>query len=182
MAKKKLGRTKGRRTKGYFYRSGRGWYTKNRSRFVALRYEDGEHIKDPNVDEKLVQEAYARIILSRQPKPTHETAITVLEVCQAYLENAKATGAEKTHSDRADTLFDFCFGLPSKYRSKDGAKVKRLSAEKKKEMAERRIHRGYGRILTARLRPLDIDRWLNAHKTWTSGGRRSRIQAEMPPV
>ena len=46
MATKRVGRTKGRRTKGYFYRSGRGWYTKQGGRFVPPCYEDGTHIKD----------------------------------------------------------------------------------------------------------------------------------------
>ena len=177
MARKKLGRAKGRRTKGYFYRSGRGWYTKDRSRFLPLAYEDGQHIKDPRVDERLVQEAHARLLLSKQANPAQPSQVTVLEVCQAYLENAKATGAAKTHSDRADTLFDFCFGLPSAYRSKDGAAVKPLSLEKKQEMTKRRIHKGFGRLPVAQIRPLDIDRWLNVHKTWTIGGRRARIQA-----
>jgi integrase len=177
MAKKKLGRRKGRKTKGYFYRSGRGWYTKDRGKFLPLRYEDGEHIKDGKADERLVQEAHARVILSKQKNSVQEPDVTVLEVCQAYLVNAKATGAAKTHSDRADTLFDFCFGLPAEYRSKDGSSPKGLSAEKNKEMAKRRIHKGYGKMLVPKLRPLDIDQWLNAHKTWTVGGRRARIQA-----
>ena len=153
-------------------------YDPNRTAFIALlKYEDGEHIKDSSVDERLVQEAHARLLLSKQKKPPQECQVTVLEACQAYLENAKATRAEKTHSDRADTLFDFCFGFPSAYRSKEGSKVKRLAPEKKKEMARRRIHKGYGKLLVSQLRPLDIDQWLNVHKTWTIGGRRSRIQA-----
>jgi len=64
------------------------------------------------VDEGLVREAHARFLLSKQARPAQRCQVTVLEVCQAYLENTKATGAAKTHSDRADTLFDFCFGLP----------------------------------------------------------------------
>ncbi len=176
MTRKKIGRTKGSRNRGYFYRSGRGWYTKEQGRFIPLLYEEGDRIKDPKVDEQIVKEAHARHVLARQKKKEKESTITTLEVCQAYLENAKATGAEKTHHDRADTLFDFCFGLPPEYRSKDGGAVKRLSKEKKQEMAKKRIHKGYGRLPVMELRPLDIDQWLNSHKNW-NGGRRSRIQA-----
>jgi hypothetical protein len=177
MLKKKQGRPQGSRAKGYFYRSRRGWYRKDRGRFVPLWHEDGDHIKDPKCDELLVKEAHARFLLSKQPKPLKPCSVSVLEACQAYLENAKATGAEKTHFDRANTLFDFCFGLPPEFRSKDGTRIRRLSPEKRREMAKRRIHKGYGQRLVSEIRRLDLDRWLNAHKTWTIGGRRSRIQA-----
>ncbi len=108
MAKKKakLGRSEGRKTKGYFYRSGRGWYSKDGARFIPLRYEDGEHIEEERADERDVKEAYARFLLEKQRKPLVQDATTILEVCKAYLGDTKKNGAAKTHADRADTLFD----------------------------------------------------------------------------
>ena len=82
MTRKKIGRSKGRRTKGYFYRAGRGWYTKDRGRFVRLLFEDGAPITNAKVDERLVQEAYARLLLSKQAKPVWECEVTVLEFCR----------------------------------------------------------------------------------------------------
>jgi hypothetical protein len=76
---------------------------------------------------------------------------------------------------RADTLFDFCFGLPPRFRAKD-ATPKRLTNELRKEAAKARIHAGFGRLRVHELIPLHIDQWLNAHKRW-KGCRRTRIQA-----
>src|SRR5258708_745825 len=125
MAKKHVGRKKGGHNRGYFYRAGRGWYVVDGSRFQPLRYEDGTAIKAAGADERDVRAAHARWLLDRQASPilTPVTSeVTVLDVCQTYLTNAKATGAAKTHADRADTLFDFCFGLPPEFRpKKEGA-------------------------------------------------------------
>lgn len=38
--------------------------------------------------------------------------------CESYLANAKVNGAAKTDADRADTLFDFCFGLQPHHRNR----------------------------------------------------------------
>lgn len=189
MAKKKakLGRSKGRKTKGYFYRSGRGWYSKDGARFIPLRYDDGEHIKEERADERDVKEAYARFLLEKQRKPVVQDATTILEVCKTYLGDTKKSGAAKTHADRADTLFDFCFGIPPKYRNrfeisefqgigKEGGSKKLTKAEKA-ELAKKKIHEGHGKKAVSALIPHDVTVWLNAHNTWTAGGRRSRIQA-----
>jgi len=144
---------------------------------IPLCFEDGTHIKDSAASERDLKEALARHLLDRQQQPAKEpdADVAILEVCQAYLANAKATGAAKTHHDRADTLFDFCFGIPPEFRNKKN-ETKRLSEARRKEAESKRIHAGYGRKKVPELLPLDIDRWLNAHSTW-NGGRRSRIQA-----
>ena len=85
MATKKLGRSKGRRTKGYFFRTGRGWYTKKATRFVPLCYEDGTHIKDENADEQDVQEAHARFVLDTKKAVQVQEQTTVFAVCDYYL-------------------------------------------------------------------------------------------------
>ncbi len=181
MPKRTAGRKKGGRNRGYFYRKGRGWYAIDGKRFVPLLTEDGERLTSAAVSQDEVRDAYARWRTGQaepvQTESEPECTVTVLEVCQAYLANAGAVGAAKTHFDRADTLFEFCFGIPPKFRNKDASKPRPLSDEDKREMAKSRIHDGYGARLVCDLRPIDIDMWLNAHKTWSLGGRRSRIQA-----
>jgi len=94
-----------------------------------------------------------------------------------YLEYAKKHGAPKTHFDRADTLFDFCFGLPPEFRNKDGSGTKRLtSRQQKAQLKAKRVHPGYGKKIVTELTPLDIDNWIAAHDNW-NGGQRTRIQA-----
>ena len=152
-----------------------------------LRYEDGEHIKDEKAEERDVKEAYARFLLEKQKKPAVQDATTVLEICKAYLDDTKRNGAAKTHADRADTLFDFCFGIPPEYRNrfeipefqdigKEGG-TKSLTKAEQAELAKKKLHDGYGRKSVSALIPHDVTNWLNAHDTWTAGGRRSRIQA-----
>jgi hypothetical protein len=41
MLRKKVGRRKGRRTKGFFFRNGRGWFTKVQGKFVPLLGPNG---------------------------------------------------------------------------------------------------------------------------------------------
>ena len=102
--------------------------------------------------------------------------MTLIEVCQHYLANTKANGAAKTYHDRADTLFDLCFGMPPEFRNKKTDNPPKFTRAQKEAMAAKRIHPGFGKFPVSELLPLHIDQWLNAHPTW-NGGRRSRIQA-----
>ena len=95
-------------------------------------------------------------------------------MCIAYLEYAKKNVAEKPRFDRADTLFDFCFGLPPVYRNKDGPGTRQLTAGQIREMRKKRFHPGFGAKIATELTPLDIDIWIAAHENW-SGGQRARI-------
>jgi hypothetical protein len=183
MPKTSSGRKRGGKNRGYFYRKGRGWHVVDSGQMIALLDSQGNKLKDPKLPDRVVREAHARWLLGKDTQrqaeeieTIEETNVTVLQVCQAYLANAKATGAAKTHHDRADTLFDFCFGLPPQFRRKDGKEAEPLTTARKREMADHRIHEGYGRLVVSDLLPLHIDQWLNAHPTW-KGGRRTRIQA-----
>jgi len=98
------GTKKAGRPKGYFYRTGRGWYSKESARFLPLRFEDGTHIKDEKVDSREVQEAFARFLLNREQTREVQRNRTVFEVCERYLTKARISGALKTHADRANTL------------------------------------------------------------------------------
>ena len=181
MAKKRSGRKKGGHNKGFYYRKNRGWCAVEGSKRIPLRYEDGQPIRDAQADERDVREAYARYLLEKQTLPEIQNTTTVGEVCLAYLAEAKANGAAKTHADRADTLYDFCYGVPSEYRQYSGhaefrSRDQKRSPHAKQQAEDRRIHQGYGTLPAVELTKLDIDQWLNAHPTW-AGGRRSRIQA-----
>lgn len=163
---KNRGRRSGSRNKGYFYRTGRGWFSKGKNgRFVALMDEHGERLREKDIPESVVREAHARWLLTRQKEQPRTNSTTVLEVCQAYLAKAKSEGAKKTYDDRADTLYDFCMGVPPRYRKR-----------KDKPPASDRIHAGYGSMLVAKLKPIHIDQWLQSHPNW-NGGKRTRIQA-----
>lgn len=88
---------------------------------VPLCYEDGSRIRERGADSRVFQEAHARWILARNEVASAldepRNYASVVEVCVAYLGDARANGAKKTFVDRADTQFDFCYGLPPQYRS-----------------------------------------------------------------
>ncbi|MDA7980519.1 MAG: hypothetical protein MPJ50_17315 [Pirellulales bacterium] len=102
---------------------------------MPLRDEHGNHIKTKEAADAHVKAAHARYLLDRETmvvrEPPEAPATTILEVCVAYLRYAKMTGAAKTHKDRCDILFDFCFGLPPAFRNKDASSTKRLTMEEK---------------------------------------------------
>lgn len=178
----KLGRKRRGRNRGYFYRSGRGWYANDGKGMVPLLFPDGSRIKDKGTPDEQVAASYAcwkeaceaaaRKALAARPM---NGPVTVEEVCRVYLAEASVNGARQTFLGRADALFDLCYGLPSRFRAKDG-KPKPMTVERKKEAQTARIHPGYGRMAAADFIPLHVDEWLRAHKTW-KGSRRNRIQA-----
>ena len=145
MAKKRRGRKKGGHNRGYYFRKGRGWCAVEGARRIALRYENGEPIRDENADQRDVREAYGRYLTDKQQKPEVQSAVTVLEVCTAYLAHAKRNGAKKTHADRSDTLYDFCYGVPAEYRQystfaefRDG--LQKRSPTAREEAEKKRVH------------------------------------------
>ena len=138
----KPGRRKGRRNRGYFYRKGRGWVASDRGKMVLITFPDGTPIRDRQVEESVLKEAYARFLVDKQAaeeaveKPGAEAQqVTVEEVCLAYLADTKINGTQQTFEVRADTLFDFCYGLPARFRTKD-AKPKRLTKALREEAAK----------------------------------------------
>lgn len=171
MAKSKgLGRRKGSRNKGYFYRAGRGWYAKDGKQWVPLTDDNGDRLREESTPDTLVKEAFYRWSLSKPAVVEPTCEVTILEVCSAYLAKAiESRGHNKTFSDRAETLFDFCYGLPARFRAHDGTtKGTPTRAEK--------VHAGYGGFIVTKLKPLDIDQWLQAHPRW-NGGKRTHIKA-----
>jgi hypothetical protein len=169
----KLGRKKRGHNRGYFYRSGRGWYANDGIRMVPLLFPDGSRVKDRETPDDQVEAAYERWRKARQTADKARTeavkhgSVTVEDVCRVYLAEASGNGAHETFLGRADTLFDLCYGLPSRFRSKNG-KPSPITEERKEKMKAARIHPGYGRIPSSDFIPLHIDEWLRAHYLkWT---------------
>ncbi len=148
---------------------------------VPLCFPDGSPIKDKETPAEQIQAAYERWKKARQATETtradvaRHAHVTVEDVCRVYLAEAQANGAHETFLGRADALFDLCYGLPGRFRSKDG-KPRPLTEERKAKIKAARIHPGYGKLSAADFIPLHIDEWLRAHKSW-KGSRRTKIQA-----
>ena len=189
MAKAK-GRRSGSRNRGYFFRDGRGWFTKIGGKFVALEFENRDRMRDRNTPAAELKAAVRRatdavaatpqvVAEDEGPESSVDTAaevqafageVTIEDVCTAYLARVQDAGAEATLISRRNTLFDWCYGLPSRFIQVDEAKPK--SKPKQSDY----IHDGYGLLPVSQLKPLHLDQWLQAHPTW-KGGRRTRIQA-----
>lgn len=110
-----MGRKPRSRNKGYFFRTGRGWYTKIEGQFVPLETATGQRLRDKGTPDRVVKEAYHRVIVHGNSPKTEEA--TVLEVVQAYIASVEVSGAASTLSSRADALYDFCFGFPARFRT-----------------------------------------------------------------
>jgi integrase len=137
---------------------------------VALQDDLGNPLKSKTTPVADLKAAHRRIVASGPPAANEvANGTTVIDVCDAYLAKVEGDGATKTYNDRADTLFDFCHGLPPRFRSGRG------KPQEKPEPADY-IHKGFADVAVASLLPLHVDQWLNAHPTW-KGGRRSRVQA-----
>lgn len=102
---------------------------------------------------------------------------TVYDVCKAYLYHVQVNGAQKTLTDRMDTLFDLCWGLPPEYREPKTFDPKTLTRRGRAEAEGKRFHEGYGHLLATSLTFTHIDQWIAAHDKWTRGGIRTRVQA-----
>lgn len=169
MSKRKVGRRKGGKKRGYFFHAGRGWYALDaRQKAKPLRDEQGQHIKDKQTDEKVLRDAYARWRLSQDAEPAPTSRVTVREVCIAYLAKCRATDRPKTFTMRVEALYDFCTGFPPRFRESDPLGVK--------TPAKHRIHAGYGDLPVDQLIRLHIDEWVISHPNW-KGGKRTQIQA-----
>lgn len=172
MAKRaKRGRKTNSRNRGYFFRTGRGWYATEGKRKVPLTDDAGAHLKDHSIDHEVIKQAYARYLLTRNEQPAQLGCqhITVGEACQLYLDHCKGNSASSTYENRAGILFDFTTGLPAGLRAK-------AETMKPASLAKARIHQGYGNVSIADLKPLHVDQWFVAHPTW-GGGKRTKVQA-----
>jgi integrase len=183
MAKGK-GRPSGSRNRGYFYRAGRGWFTKLDDKFVPLEYPNGDRMRDKAAPVAEVRAAYLRLlsgqIAETTARPASAPAVpttqsysgndaTVFQVCEAYLAKVESEGARSTLDTRRRILFDFCLGLPPRFMPKG-------KVEPPTPGPDDYLHDGFGALPAAKLIPLHLDKWLQAHPTW-KGSRRTALQA-----
>jgi integrase len=171
MARKRTtGRRKGSRTRGYWFRSGRGWYvTSHDGKAVAL-CASGQHIKDKQATEaaEAAYVAYLKHLEQQAARMATGASTPLMEVCRSYLDDLKRHGNPATYDLRADYLFNFATGF--------GAKFAPHRKPKSKPTAADRIHAGLGNKAVGDLIPLDVQRWLDANKDW-KGARRLGIQS-----
>jgi integrase len=174
-----MGRPKGSRNKGYFFRVGRGWHATQGKQQIPLTDADGNLLRDQNTPEDVVKDAYARFRLAQGNRPKGTSGVTVLDVCIAYLKHAKIESAGKTFKLRSQVLFDLCYGVSPKYRLAVSDAF-RLSPDPKgvseSEWESSRLHSGYGHLPVSVFGASHIDEWLASHPHWTSGGRNLRIR------
>ena len=168
------GRKAGGRNRGFWFRAGRGWYVTEGQSKVALLDEAGDHLKAPDTPPNALEQAYARYIIGRQENAkqdaTGDTAM-VLRVVQDYLDYAKKNNRQSTYTKRGEFLFDFCFGLSCRFW--DYGKGRKTP----KPTEADRIHKGYGGREVGSLIPMDIQKWLDAHKGWGQSTRRMAVQS-----
>jgi integrase len=156
-----MARRKRSRNKGYWFRAGRGWYTTTGKSSKPLLDDKGNPIRSADSAEEAKQ-AYARSLLQAAP-PVKGKGLTVLEACQIYLDHAES-GHPETYRLRVGFLFDFCAGLPPRFRN-----------SKVRPTAKDRIHPGYGAKSVMDLTCLDVEKWVKAHPGWKSP--RAALQA-----
>lgn len=160
-----MGRKRGGRNRGYWYWVNRGWYATEGRTAVRLYGPDGEPITDPAARQG-AKLAYARYLLERETRgPDSGDSMTLATICDAYLSDVGQHGSPATEELRNRLLYDFCTGLPARYRGvRDPPNSERL-------------HPGRGTTPVRDLIPLDITRWLDVHSGWGGGTRRAAVQA-----
>lgn len=144
-----MGRPKGSKNKGFFFRKGRGWYARYQGKAEPLT-SDGIHLRDPRRKLADLNIAYHAWLAQKKDQAPKSSGPTVDEICALYLDDAKANGAKRTYDMRRGTLFDFCSGYPAGQRNK----AKRSG----------RLHPGFGTLLAADVTRKNVNQWLNSHK------------------
>lgn len=168
MAKGK-GRSKGSRNRGYFFKRGRGWVANVKGRQVPLEYDNGDRMRDQNTPQADVKLAYHRLMVAPTEPSDDGPDVSVSQICLAYLAQVEDSGAQSTFISRQNTLFEFCYGLPSRFIPRNGK-------QPPKPKPSDYTHNGFGQMPVSKLLPIHMDKWLQAHPSW-KGGRRTRIQA-----
>lgn len=151
------GRAKGRESRGYWYRTGRGWYVTHRGKSLPLCGPDGVHLKDATATK--AREAYTIWAQSQRLAAQNALDPSVCDICGTYLESIKS-GAANTYSMRQRYLFDLCFGVPFKYL-KDPQQCPRSE----------RIHAGFGTLRASEMTPATLEKWFATHPNWQSSRR-----------
>ncbi|NLS95726.1 MAG: hypothetical protein GXX96_26630 [Planctomycetaceae bacterium] len=178
MAKKRAGRKKGGHNRGFFFRKGRGWYVLDDQKQIPLRDQNELHITDEKANNDLLKDAYARWRTHRKEEIEEKKRLarrassqhSVYDACKTYLYHVQVNGAQKTLTDRMDTLFDLCWGVPPEYRQEKTFDPKKMTKEEKREAEAKRFHDGYGHLPAMSLTFTHIDQWIASHDNWGRGG------------
>ncbi len=152
------GRKSGGHNRGYWYRSGRGWYASENRRNVPLRDSKGQHIKDRAAAGE-AKRAYETFCKERDKRRARNVeTVLMASMANHYLSRMKEKCRDSTYRLRARFLFDFCTGFPA-----------RFADSRQRPTAKDRIHRGYGDLELRDLTPAVIHTWLSRHPTWKKG-------------
>lgn len=149
---------------GYWYRSGRGWFTTEGKTSLPLKAEDGSHLKEKKTSATELRAALARHVADRKTAAVQAADMLVAEVCNRYLASIEKDGS---HNQRGRLLFDFCTGFPGRFWN-----------AKTKPTATDRIHKGFGDLTASELIKGHVAEWIAKHPDWSKeGGQRTAIQA-----
>lgn len=158
MAKKRrMGRAKGRKNKGFFFRTGRGWYTKpaGAKSAIPIRDANGNHIKSRD-HEKEAELAYRAMTGQASHDATGSDDVLAV-VCVKYLIHSKKNDQPETYRLRKRFLFDLCTGFPARYTNADPPFPE-----------SDRIHKGYGQVSVGKFTKAMLDEWIEAHTRWST--------------
>lgn len=168
--KRKIGRTRGSRNRGYFHRKDRGWYIRVPGEPKLCDLE-GNHLKSPAQDEEAAA-SYARYLAQMGSSATSKAkgdCMLTRPACQHYISHVQRHDSPATYDMRRKFLFDFCTGYPGRFEG----------VEDTITQAIKRIHPGYGKMAVADLRGHHIQEWLDAHPRWKA--TKLPVQAVLRP-
>lgn len=162
-----VGRSKGAKSQGYWFRANRGWMRSDTN--SPLLGSDGKQIKDRNASPSYLREC---LLAGESCKPVRQAkgdGLTCTELVKSFLKTTARTSSPSTLALRRSVLFDFCTGFAPKH-------LATFEAGKTPPESER-IHKGYGALPVAKLNSEDVEDWLASHKTWNAGGQRQALQS-----
>lgn len=163
------GRKKGGHNRGYWFRTGRGWYvTLPGGKSVPLCDPEGNPLRNRNASQELLKESYACWVLAHRngEKMTGRDDLRILDVCRYFLHYLRQSARPKGFKIRAEMLFDFCSGYPG-----------RLHDARQIPEGVRRIPEGFGQLLVSELTPIHVQEWLAAHAAWGATMRAMAINS-----
>ena len=114
-----------------------------------------------------MKDAYAHHRLACQEEakqPAVGSDTLVLKVVAAYLKHAQTINRKSTFDKRGTFLFDFCYGLGSKFWDFGIGRI--VPVPKVEDYLH--LHAGYGKTEVSKLIPMDIQNWLDIHPGWAT--------------
>jgi hypothetical protein len=142
-------RRRGSRNREYYFRNDRGRFAKVNGRYVPLEHDNGDRMRDKSAPQVDVKEASHRLMPSPS-EPCEEAEVSVPQVCTAQPAMVQDGGAPSTFTRRQNTLFDSCFGLPSRFIPRNG---KEWPQPGRSDYS----HRGFRQMSVSDLRPIHLD-------------------------